>query len=378
MASGIADYAFRFRTAVESHTSWCLQPAGYERLMGNSLVQFWAIYRRVRHWRSSKALDGFSLIHAEVGYQQHDEFFTLFWLGRLLPAIRYCMTVHDPPLVIAPAVYPLSLGLRATAVRKALRVVDYTPLSRYIVRAVVGRAAHLFALSAAGTGAVRQLVPCHAGVQALPHIAYRAAKPPPRRNRHPDDPVAVLFLGFWGPGKGLDILVQATEDVARRTPHATELWLAGGSDGSPASDRYVAHLRKSISESPIRDRTRILGYVSSATIDDIFDEAEIFAVPYDRSSGLSSSAVLIRAMAAGLPAVATDVGVVTESVKHLETGLLVPPHDRQSMSDALLQLVNQPALRRRLGCAAQQWLYSHNSAEIVASAIGQVYERIAR
>jgi len=40
---------------------------------------------------------------------------TLFWLRRLAPDTRYCVTVHDPPLVIASALYPLAFGLRGAA-----------------------------------------------------------------------------------------------------------------------------------------------------------------------------------------------------------------------------------------------------------------------
>jgi glycosyltransferase involved in cell wall biosynthesis len=51
--------------------------------------------------------------------------------------------------------------------------------------------------------------------------------------------------------------------------------------------------------------------------------------------------------------VATPVGAVEDIIKDGETGLLVPPGDVTALADALLRLVNDPALRARLGSAAQ-------------------------
>ena len=59
--------------------------------------------------------------------------------------------------------------------------------------------------------------------------------------------------------------------------------------------------------------------------------------------------VFLEAMAARLPVVSTRVSAIPEVVREGETGLLVPPADAEALSEALLALCADPALRRRMG-----------------------------
>ena len=65
--------------------------------------------------------------------------------------------------------------------------------------------------------------------------------------------------------------------------------------------------------------------------------------------------VLLEAMAAGVPVVATDVSGSEELVKDGHTGLLVPPADVGSLSEAVWRLLRDPELAKRLVAAGQQW-----------------------
>ena len=64
--------------------------------------------------------------------------------------------------------------------------------------------------------------------------------------------------------------------------------------------------------------------------------------------------VALEAMASGLPVVAADAGGLKESVRHRETGLLVPPEDPRAYVDAIAQLVVHPLERREYGAAARR------------------------
>jgi glycosyltransferase involved in cell wall biosynthesis len=86
---------------------------------------------------------------------------------------------------------------------------------------------------------------------------------------------------------------------------------------------------------------------------------------------------VLEAMAAARPVVATDVGGTPDAVRQGTTGLLVPPSDPSRLSDAILRLYEEPALRAKLGnagCAAARAGYS---ADAVISQVEALYTRLA-
>lgn len=62
----------------------------------------------------------------------------------------------------------------------------------------------------------------------------------------------------------------------------------------------------------------------------------------------------LEAMASGLPVIATDVGGASEQIINNETGILLPPRDKNSLATALIELASQPELRTRLGLNARK------------------------
>jgi glycosyltransferase involved in cell wall biosynthesis len=59
----------------------------------------------------------------------------------------------------------------------------------------------------------------------------------------------------------------------------------------------------------------------------------------------------LEAQAAGVPVVVTDAGGSREAIRHEETGLVVPKADPAKLSQAMLRLLDDPGLRRRMGAA---------------------------
>lgn len=83
--------------------------------------------------------------------------------------------------------------------------------------------------------------------------------------------------------------------------------------------------------------------------------------------------VVLEAMAAGLPVVASAVGGVSELVIDGETGLLVAPGDPQALAAALSRLAEDPQLRRRLGTAGRARAERHYSLELVRRRHADLY-----
>lgn len=87
--------------------------------------------------------------------------------------------------------------------------------------------------------------------------------------------------------------------------------------------------------------------------------------------GFSNS--LLEYMAAGLAVVATDVGGTPEVVDHEETGLLVPAHDPDALSLALLDLAKDPAKRARLGRAGRHRVETRHALEACVAGYERLY-----
>jgi glycosyltransferase involved in cell wall biosynthesis len=366
----------RFKEAIESSGDWSMDVISLDGLVGNSLSDLSKVRQAVLGWLSESRIAGVDFVHAEIGYQQHAALYALRFLRRAAPHIPYCVTVHDPPLVIAPALFPLALGTRSTLVRHALRVLDYTPLGRTVIRGVLARASHVFTLTRSGERALRQLLPGKREIEYLPLVDMRAGMPGPEGVADADRPLHVLFLGFWGPGKGISTLLAAVQRLSDDGV-PVRLLLGGGPDSSAASRRFSDGLLERIRRSPLRSCVDLLGFVPPQEIDAVFDRSDVFAIPTNRSPGYSASSVQFRAAAAGVPVVASDLPAFREHVVNMKTGLLVPARDAAALAEALRLLAGDPRLRKRLGESARAHVRRRHSRTAVAARVLPIYRRIA-
>jgi glycosyltransferase involved in cell wall biosynthesis len=116
---------------------------------------------------------------------------------------------------------------------------------------------------------------------------------------------------------------------------------------------------------------RLLGQRSDARM--LLDAADVFVLP-SRHEGMPL--VLLEAMDAGLPVVATRVIGSAEVVAEGETGLLVRPRDPAALGQALATLLADPALRERFGLAGRQRFVAGFTAERMTRDTVAVYERV--
>jgi glycosyltransferase involved in cell wall biosynthesis len=92
------------------------------------------------------------------------------------------------------------------------------------------------------------------------------------------------------------------------------------------------------------EKVKFLGWRDD--IEEILPILDLFVLP---SLNEGMGRVLVEAMAAGRPIVATKVGGIPDLVKHKETGLLVPPGNDQALAEAILQVLMDPARAREMG-----------------------------
>ncbi len=100
---------------------------------------------------------------------------------------------------------------------------------------------------------------------------------------------------------------------------------------------------------------------------------DVLAHPADRE-GLGIA--LLQAQAAGVPVVATRAGGMPEAVQDGVTGLLVAPGDARALADALHRLLDDPALRARMGAAARSRVLERFSVDAMVEGNLAVYREV--
>jgi glycosyltransferase involved in cell wall biosynthesis len=82
-------------------------------------------------------------------------------------------------------------------------------------------------------------------------------------------------------------------------------------------------------------------------------------------------------MAASKAVVGTTAGGIPEAVEHGVTGLLVPPHHADALADAILRLLKDEPLRRRMGEAGLERVRALFNVDRMVDGTLAVYERVA-
>ncbi len=161
--------------------------------------------------------------------------------------------------------------------------------------------------------------------------------------KHRDDRTPrVLFVSNLSPRKGYRDVIRAASAVLRSN-REVEFLIAGS--WSNKRERDVGE--RMLSEVSRPGRIRILGEVSGLRKTELFLSSDVFVFPPRRPEG--QGLVLLEAMSAGLPVVATDVGPMRETVLGGITGILVPAEDPDALAEAILRLLDDKSLREEMG-----------------------------
>jgi len=151
----------------------------------------------------------------------------------------------------------------------------------------------------------------------------------------------ILMVGRLAPEKNIALAIEAMREVVKSHPR-TGLVIVG--DG-PEKERLVL---KAIS---YKLTTHVVFEFSAHDLAPYYHAADIFL---HTSNYEGYGMVLVEAAAAGLPIVTTAVGIAGEVLCDGESALVCPVGDRACITEQLLRLLSDDALRARLGIAAQE------------------------
>jgi glycosyltransferase involved in cell wall biosynthesis len=153
-----------------------------------------------------------------------------------------------------------------------------------------------------------------------------------------------LIIGFVGRlsvQKGIKYMLDAFRFVVGESQNV-HLIIAG-------TGELEGLVKDFITQNNLERRIHLLGFRND--IPDLMRTFNIFLLP---SLWEGFGIVLIEAMAAGKPVVATKTSSIPEIVTENRTGILVPPEDEEAISNALMRLISNPDLRIRFGEAGQK------------------------
>jgi len=179
----------------------------------------------------------------------------------------------------------------------------------------------------------------HCGVEPALYGAKRADSAAIEPNStHP----VVIFIGRLDAVKGVLLLLEAFTALRERHPRA-RLRIVG--DGPKRAD-YEARA----SALGLQEAVEFLGYRAMDEVPGLLDAADLLVLP-SFAEGLP--VVLMEALAARIPVIASRIAGVQELVEDGETGFAIPAGDLESLIARMDQLLGDPGLRARMGQAGR-------------------------
>ncbi len=170
----------------------------------------------------------------------------------------------------------------------------------------------------------------------------------------------ICAVGRLVPVKRFDVLLRAIARTLVRVPEAKLLLIGDG----PLFNE-LKHLAAQLN---ISHAVRFTGYRHDAR--QLLAGCDVFVMSSDME-GLP--VVLLEAMDALVPVVATSVGGVPEVVAAPHTGLLVPPSDPESLAEAIVATLTDPHAAALRAQAGKAWIDAHGTARVMAEKTADVY-----
>jgi glycosyltransferase involved in cell wall biosynthesis len=204
----------------------------------------------------------------------------------------------------------------------------------------------------------------HSGVDV--HRFISGAKQRTRKRKElgiSPDSLVIGYVGWLIPIKGVTYLVRAMANIAEKYPKSI-LVLVGKGDEKGEEE---IKLKEQVGNLGLRDKVHFLGWRSD--VDKIMGCFDIFVLP---SLNEGMGRVLVEAMAAGLPIVASRVGGIPDLVKNGQNGLLLPPEDAIALEKAISSLLEDKKKRKRMGQAGTK-MCRHYSTGAMVEQIDDLY-----
>jgi glycogen(starch) synthase len=161
--------------------------------------------------------------------------------------------------------------------------------------------------------------------------------------------VDVMFLGRFEERKGIDVLLDSIPKVIKERPQVHFTLVGDNSilnfkSGKRFDEEFLSHNRD------LKPKLNITGRLTDDQVNDCLKTADIFVAP---SRFESFGIINVEAMMHGVPVISCEVGGIKEVIKHNVNGILIPAGSSDELSAAIIKLVDDGALRERIGSSGR-------------------------
>ena len=266
-------------------------------------------------------------LHAHFGTNSA----TVAMLAHLLGGPRYSFTVHGPEEFDAPRALALGAKMRHAAFTVAISSFGRSQLYRW-----------------AALTDWHKLHVVHCGIEPA---KFTAPGPPPSGGPY------LVAIGRLAEQKGFSLLVEAVSQAAATHP---DLHLTLVGDGPLRKD-----LEKAIAKEGLSHKITLAGWQDEAGVQSALAKAQALILP-SFAEGLPM--VVMEAMAAGRPVIATAIAGVPELVVSGETGWIVPAGDAAALTEAIAALARTPQAELiKMGSAARDRVLQRHDIDLEAA-----------
>jgi glycosyltransferase involved in cell wall biosynthesis len=182
------------------------------------------------------------------------------------------------------------------------------------------------------------------------------------------DPPRLLYAGNLVPSKGVDVLLRAVAELARRGV-ACELKILGQGPAGPALEALAR-------EVGVGPRTTWAPFVPQAQMASEYGASTVTVLP-TRGQAEGLGLALVEALLAGSAVVGTAAGGIPEVVVHEQTGLIARDGDHVDLANQIQRLLADAPLRERLTRQGKEHVLRTFAPEAAIARFLEIYDAVA-
>lgn len=187
-----------------------------------------------------------------------------------------------------------------------------------------------------------------------------------RARRSGSDNRRVLYLGRLTRSKNPELLARALARVVEEDKNVRLIY--AGADWGERSN-----LEKVVEKLRLTEYVRFAGEVSEQQKEDLLASCDVFVHP---SLQDIFSIAILEASLAGLPVIAFDIGGMSRMIVDGQTGILVNPPNEEGLASAILDIIGDEGLARKMGEAGREYVQSNFSWDKMVDELESVYQEV--